>query len=565
MKRRQNQMAKLTTWLKKIGWGETITQRIFCFYIYCILFGSLLLFLPIALQDNYQKVVSYGIDWQGKRFEQKTDYNFLDALFLSTSAFSDTGLSTVVVSKTYSIFGQIVLAVLLQLGGIGFVVIAFLTWRLFNFHKKEQYSFYEKLMLQSERGGSKLGNTSEMILVSIIFLFIVELIYGFLYGILFYFIPGFEPANLFADHAKVSTQLKALVVDSNQTIAAFNDINKAFQAGFFHSLSAVNNAGIDLIGGSSFVPYRNGLGIIIQWLTISQIIFGGIGYPCLFDGFEAIKKKIKYGRHTKHQFSLFTKLTVITNIVVILLFFTLLLMVEFIASDSLTNTIVNFSDEKKSLINTQLQSQSNQAIHASVFGNNPNASRVMQLFFMVISSRSAGFSVFPVASEIQTTKIIIALAMFIGASPSSTAGGIRTTTLAVIFLALVAKFKGQKEVKAFKRSIDQTTVIDAFLVLILSLIAVLLTAVLLPLSMEQPVSFIDALFETTSAFGTVGLSSGATVNIALDPNRNTFNFLALCLLMVMGQVGVSSSVLTFVRKHPKANSYSYPKEAVKIG
>ena len=121
------QKAKLLAWLKLILWGDSISQRIFHFYIYCILLGAVLLFLPFALKTDYQKVISYEVDLQGHTISKQTaSYGFLDALFLAVSAFSDTGLSTTVVSETYSVFGQTVLAILLQLGGIGFVVIAFL-------------------------------------------------------------------------------------------------------------------------------------------------------------------------------------------------------------------------------------------------------------------------------------------------------------------------------------------------------------------------------------------------------------------------------------------------------
>ncbi|WP_159204845.1 potassium transporter TrkG [Mycoplasmoides pneumoniae] len=559
------QKAKLLAWLKLILWGDSISQRIFHFYIYCILLGAVLLFLPFALKTDYQKVISYEVDLQGHTISKQTaSYGFLDALFLAVSAFSDTGLSTTVVSETYSVFGQTVLAILLQLGGIGFVVIAFLVWRLFKLHKKGKYSFYEKLMLQSERGGSKLGTTSEMIVVSVLFLFMVELLYGFLYTILFYFIPAFESASVFQSGGKVSNQLKALIVDSTKRLPVVHNLNLAFQYGFFHSLSAVNNAGIDLLGANSFAPYRTNWGIVIQWLAISQIIFGGIGYPVLFDAYEAIKKRRLYGKYYKHQFSLFTKLAVLTNLIVTAWCFLMLLMVEFIVITSLTNTIAHLNVEKAYLVEG-LKNKSNQELQSLIFGPIPAASRVMQLWFGVISSRSAGFSVFPWSAESDIIKGIMVIAMFIGGSPSSTAGGIRTTTLAVIFLTLKAKFRGQKEVKVFKRSIDGQTVINAFLVAVFGLVSVVLIAILLPLSMQQPLSFVDSLFETTSAFGTVGLSSGATKIMALEPTRNLFNYLTLGLLMIMGQVGVSSSVLTFVKKHPQGNSFSYPREDVKVG
>lgn len=176
--------------LYKIFVGDTIPKKLFLFYLYAILLGVILLSLPISL-TNIHEYVKYDMDGN------KEAYTFVDILFTSISAFSDTGLSTMNVGATYNGFGEVVILLLVQVGGLGLFTIYWVFWNFIlnsywykkkknlSMYKEQEVRFSTSLLLSSERGNTKLGLTKDTIKKAVIFIFAVELIFWVLYTIFF--------------------------------------------------------------------------------------------------------------------------------------------------------------------------------------------------------------------------------------------------------------------------------------------------------------------------------------------------------------------------------------------
>jgi trk system potassium uptake protein TrkH len=183
-----------------------------------------------------------------------------------------------------------------------------------------------------------------------------------------------------------------------------------------------------------------------------------------------------------------------------------------------------------------------------------------------MSTRSAGFQTIDQTLLSPGSKFTFIILMFIGGSPSSTAGGIRTTTLMVVIASIFAKIKGKKDIVMFNRRIPEQKVRDSLLVMIVAILIVALASIVIfytlsTLSDEQHDKFtiINSFYEVASAFGTVGLSTGITQNIG------NVGLVILILVMFIGQMGISVTLLSWTRHDPKGNLIRYPKEDLRIG
>ncbi|WP_255565820.1 potassium transporter TrkG [Mycoplasma sp. E35C] len=573
---------KIKKILKIIFIGETISQKIAHFYIYFILIGSILLYIPVSLQhvqDGYEKVTSLTFDGLNSQPTiEKERYSFIDAFFIATSAFSDTGLSTVVVRETYTIFGQVILAILIEVGGVGFVVFWYLIWRIFAKIFKDRSTLEKTLLLQSERGGEKLSTTSKTIIVAVIAVMIFQIIYSIFYGLYFYFTPTYEQQNLLTstpknDWSLVDFKASQLTVDNkHQFFFTYHNVPNAIWAGIFHSVSSINNAGFDIFGPFSLASFRNDHHIVLLFITATQFFIGGIGYPTIFDIYEKIRYKKLYKNTLKYKFSIFTKLSLITSTVLLLLPIIVVGPVELLTKNGSYQILDQIYDEATRsnaniIFEPSLNINSKQDLYQVVYGANPRLNYVMNLWFMIFSTRSAGFSTISTYNLTDTTKLIFSLLMFIGAAPSSTAGGIRTTTFALVMVAIFQKFRGYKQVRLFRRSIPADTTSNAFLITTLSSIFLIVAIVGVHITLsaslpEHHFSMMDVFFEYSSGFGTVGLSVGIT------PYITSIIFIPLVFLialMIIGQLGVSTSILAWVKSDVIKSNYSYIDEDVKIG
>lgn len=285
--------------------------------------------------------------------------------------------------------------------------------------------------------------------------------------------------------------------------------------GLFAAISATTNGGFD-ITGMSLQPFHHDY--FIQFVCMILIFLGAIGFPVLIEVKTFLMK-----RDSAFRFSLFTKLTTVTY-------------VALFAFGSLVIFIIESFQSFKGM-------QWHEAIFSAMFHS--------------VSTRSAGLTTYDVTLFNEATQLFMSVLMFIGASPSSVGGGIRTTTFAIVVLFLIAFSRGQSEIQIFNREIHLTDVFRSFAVFIFAIIMVLGAAMVLFIT-ETGASMIEVLFEITSAFGTCGMSLGITDDLT------AFGKMVIMILMFVGRVGLISFLYSIGGPSGKKR-YHFPKERIIIG
>ena len=270
----------------------------------------------------------------------------------------------------------------------------------------------------------------------------------------------------------------------------------------FHSVAAFNNSGFDILGNfQNLIPYQDN--VLLNLVTCGLIFFGGIGFLVIR---EIISKRFRW-----KKFSMHTKVVLSVSAVLIVAGTILIKLTE----------------------------------HVTWLG----------AFFHSVSARTAGFSTYPLGTFSNAGLLVLTVLMFIGASPGSTGGGIKTSTIFVIFSAIRRTMKNGHCV-AFKRRIEDKTIMQAFIVLIMSLFVVCLGTMLLCVA-EPEYSFMQLLFECVSAFGTVGLSTGITSELGVIAK------IILILTMFTGRLGVMTIATLGTFKEP--GTAVYTSEDISIG
>ncbi|WP_330938147.1 TrkH family potassium uptake protein [Bacillus licheniformis] len=294
----------------------------------------------------------------------------------------------------------------------------------------------------------------------------------------------------------------------------FETPGEAFMHGFFTSISATTNGGFD-ITGNSLIPFQHDY--FVQFIVMMLIILGAIGFPVLIE-----VKDFLLSKERKFSFSLFTKLTSVT-------FFLLVI----------GGAIGIFAMEARFAF-------SGKSWHEVFFFS----------LFQSTTTRSGGLATINISQFTHTTILFMCMLMFIGASPSSVGGGIRTTTFALNLLALFHFARGNKSVKVFKRELHQADLMKSLIVTLMAVILVFVSTLILTVTEKH--SLLELLFEVCSAFGTTGLSMGIT------PDLSTIGKSVIILLMFIGRIGIVTLLYLFGRKEIEAN-YHYPKERIIIG
>lgn len=296
----------------------------------------------------------------------------------------------------------------------------------------------------------------------------------------------------------------------------FPNWQTAFLQGLFASVSATTNAGFD-ITGESLIPFAHDY--FVQFVTMLLIILGAIGFPVWIEVKNFLLHKDSKQRF---RFTLFTKITTTTYFLLLIVGTFIILLLEF---DS-------FFVGK--------------SWHESFF----------YALFQSTTMRSAGLLTLDVNQLSLPTVLFMSVLMFIGASPSSVGGGIRTTTFALNILFLIYFARGNTTIKVFKREIHHEDLLKSLVVLLLAVI--MWGTAILVLSVTEDVSLISIIFEVSSAFGTCGASMGIT------PNLTGFGKCVLIFLMFVGRIGILSFLFSMANNE-KGPDYHYPKERVIIG
>ncbi|MBX5319173.1 TrkH family potassium uptake protein [Staphylococcus caprae] len=453
-------MSILSQLLKK----SSPQQGIVLYYLFAIVVAFLLLNLPYVHKPG-------------------VNVNPIDTLFVAVSGISVTGLSPVSIGDTYSTFGQIIILVILNIGGIGVMAIGTLLWVVLGKH----IGIRERQLIMLDNNKDTMSGTVKLILEIVRTIFVIELLGGLLLAFYFY-----------RDNP---------------------DLKNAFMQGIFVSVSATTNGGLD-ITGQSLVPYAKDY--FVQTIVLFLIVLGSIGFPVLLELKAYLKNKV-----TNFRFSLFTKITTSTY---------LFLFVFGVISIFL----LEHNHAFKGL-----------SWHQSLFYS----------LFQSATTRSAGLQTIDASHFSDATNIIMSILMFIGSSPSSVGGGIRTTTFAILIL-FVINFNNTADktaIKAFNREVHIMDIQRSFAVFTMASILTFISMIVISATEQGKLSFLQVFFEVMSAFGTCGLSLGATAD-----NISNITKIVLMVLMFIGRVGLISFIIMLAgRKEP--DKYSYPKERIQIG
>ncbi|OXM82326.1 TrkH family potassium uptake protein [Paenibacillus rigui] len=295
-------------------------------------------------------------------------------------------------------------------------------------------------------------------------------------------------------------------------------LGSALYYGLFHSVSAYTNAGFDLFG-NSMIDYSHHYAV--QTLTMLLIIMGGIGFPVLV---ELVSYLTQVKQPNRFRFSLYTKVTTFT--------FGIL------------------------LVGGALGMWITEGSHA--FANKNGSEVFFNSLFSSVTARSAGLATFNYAEVTDASKLLLSLLMFIGASPSSMGGGVRTTTIAVIVLSVLTFARGRTEIRVFKRSVRQEDVMKCYIFCATGAALVLSGIFAILIAEGHRFDLISVLFEVSSAFGTCGLSTGITSELSA-PSKIT-----LVLLMFIGRIGMMLFLTSMMSGRPQAD-LRYPEEKLIVG
>ena len=436
-----------------------------------ILFGALILMLPIS---SVQGIIT----------------PFHKALFTSTSAVCVTGLAVVDTGSYWSAFGQTVIMFLIQIGGLGVITTATAVFILSG----RKISIMQRSTMQNAISAPKVGGIVRLMSFILKGTLLIELI-----GALF-MMPVF-----------------------------CHDFGlRGIWMSIFHSVSAFCNAGVDLLGDSSFAMYAND--VLINTVTAFLIIAGGIGFMVWRELVAFIKKAAKKEtgiRQGLRKLSLHTKLV-------------LLMTISLLLGGTLFFFIVEY--------------------------NNPNTlgsmgffQKLMASFFQSVTTRTAGFFTVPQDQLREVSRLFSCFLMYIGGSPVGTAGGVKTVTVAVVLLSCGSILAGHEDTECFRRCIPMNIVRTALSVCIGGLLLVLVGTLALMVA-EPEATIMQATYEVVSATATVGLTAGLT------PKLHIAGKFIIIALMYMGRIGPITIPLMIAGSIKRRNEKRrLPEEHIMVG
>lgn len=430
---------------------------------------------PAALAAIYASFILLGAIALRLPLSNSGTVSFSDALFTAASAVTVTGLAVVDTGSDYTLFGQIVIALLIQVGGLGLMTFAALLLSMLGL----TIGMPQRLVLRDELGQTGMSELMALVRVVILVAFAAEAVATAI--LMLVFVPEFGWSH-------------------------------GFWQALFHAISAFNNAGFSLFSDSlsRYVddPIIN--------ITISLLfIISGLGFVVLAD----VNRHRRWSKLTLHS-----KLMLSGSLMLIVCSFVLFALLEWNNPSTLA-------------------------------GLDSNGARILASWFQAVTPRTAGFNTLDYAAMENSTTVMTLALMLVGGGPSSTAGGIKVTTLIVLALATLAFFRRQERLNIFGRSLGISEIMKVLALTALSIFLILIGLFLTSITYEG--DFLDLLFEVCSAFGTVGLSRGATGEL------DEFGRMMIILIMFVGRLGpLTLAFFLATRTKPKV---AYPEGKVFIG
>ncbi|TGD18597.1 TrkH family potassium uptake protein [Levilactobacillus suantsaiihabitans] len=440
---------------------DTLSKKMVWGFIILITVGTILLSLPAATNEP-----------QGT--------SFINTVFTATSATCITGLTVVNTAEHWSLFGQIVILVLSEIGALGYMTFAVL---LFNIIRRN-LDLSTQLMVKESLNLENLSDTKSVM--------------------------------------KYVVGLSALFQVGGACLIAVDFIPRygwkwGLYTSVYHAVMSFCNAGFDVFG-NSLMGFQDDSYLLI--VTIILIIGGGLGFLVWRD-------LLLY--HERKRLSLNSKLTLVTTGTLFVVGFVLLLVTE---------KDLTLLPKGTSWFN-----------------------RTVNTLFLSVTPRTAGLVTLP-TNDLQAGSIfLLMILMFVGGTPGSTAGGIKTTTFGVLMLQSIAQIRGKKDVEFSRRRFSQNNISRALLLIFLASVVIVIATLILTQTEHIPKGFglEYIVFEVLSAFGTVGLSLGLT------PHLTVIGKLVIMLLMFIGRVGIFTSLYSLSKRQTKFNQIRYPEENILIG
>lgn len=468
--------------LKKFFFGTYIRGFVVSYFLF-LMVGATMLKLPISVQDGQ------SLAW-------------IDAIFVSVSGMSTTGLTTVVIKDVLTPFGQTVLAFILQFGGIGLIMFISTFWLL----TRRKIGFRERNMIMTDQ--NQIGRAGIVRFIKNVLIMIVSIeLVGFI----------LMSIHLSINHSDIFTIKEALFQSFFLTISMFTN------AGFDISPDAASliAAGYSVdVGAGSLMMYYNDY--FMQTLAMTLMVLGAIGFWPLAEiklWIEAKRRKEKY------EFSIFSKLLITMHLGLWLI-----------------SAVIVFVAEYNGFL-------ADKSIFEAIY----------YCLFMSLTTRNAGFATMSMNDMSNAVQVFFGVLMFIGSSPNSAGGGIRTTTFLVTVLGFITYARGKEQVVIKKKSVKQETIYKSLFVFIGA--ASLIVVGLFIMSISEAGKWYgvnEIFFELASAFGTTGLSLGITSSLSVVGK------IVLIIVMFIGRVGVLALLTMFIGNKSKS-SVKYPEMDLIVG
>jgi len=443
------------------------TQIIALSFLSLITVGTVLLLLPVSTVKGISPV---------------------NALFTATSATCVTGLIVMDTGRDFTLFGQLVILCLFQLGGLG--IMTFSTFFILLLRKRA--APHQRMVVGETFSPGPLENFSALLKTVVLVTLGIELTGAALLFTVF--------------HQNMPT-------------------TKAIYFSIFHSISSFCNAGFSLLS-NSFSDFKGSS--LINTVVPLLIIAGGIGFIIILELYYYLSR---FRQKRPFKFSLHTKITIFVTMVLIPL-------------GAISFWLLERNYSLKAL---------------------PPAQQFFVSFFQSITPRTAGFNTIDFAMLSNPTLFFTIILMFIGASPGSTGGGVKTTTIGILIANFLSKLRGSERVNIFRRTLNEALINRASIIILLAIILITLIAFGVLIAEQGNHSSdntssnpLGTLFEVVSAFGTVGLSTGITPELTITSK------LLITAMMFMGRLGPLTLALALAKRERRA-LYSYPEESVMIG
>lgn len=400
---------------------------------------------------------------------------FINALFTAASASCVTGLVVVNTAEFWNVGGQIIILILIQIGGLGIMTLA----TLFPMIMRKRIGLTSRQIIREQLNVESFSGIVKLLKYVIYFTLTCELIGALLLSTVF--IPEY---------------------------GLLDGVWKSI----FHAISAFCNAGFDIIG-SSIEPYKNN--VIVNFTIMALITIGGLGFGVTSEILSRKGRK-KYSTHTK--------LVLLTSAIL-----------------TFGGGLIFFITEY-----TNTGTMAGEGFFA----------KGMQSLFQSVIARTAGFNSINLSAMRDTSAFFMILLMFAGGSPGSTAGGLKTTTVGVLFASTFSLIRGENKTILFNKRVPTDTILKSLALVIISSMLVMIISLIL--TVTENFAFIDVLFEVVSAYATVGVTRGLT------PNLSTFGRILITLTMYAGRIGPLTMAFAFGKKRSKSR-IDFPDANISVG